>query len=622
MDDGDFDVVVTAWDLDPFGPFDVIDLVRTHSGGMPVVVAMDGVGERDAVALVKAGAVDCVSPLAADRLYAALVEAVGEPPASETPPAAVPDSEGADGRARLLDLYEKVIDTAGVWMSVVDPQGNVLLWNRAAEEITGYSRDEVLGNNNIFRWLYPNADDRRALRRTGRDLLTHMSVLDGETTIRRRTGQMRTITWTARSMRDDNGRPEAVLILCADVTEQTLLQRRHSQNERQPGVARMEAVSRLATDIAHDINELLTEIMADCDLLARDRSGDAALCQRLRHIQGAARRGSPLATRLLCLSGTRERHYRVVDINRLLRDVEPRLRKLAGPDIELEINRSPAPAPVHMDPVQLEEAVHNLALNACEAMPAGGKLAISAENVRVDRSCAADLDIQPGHYVLLAVSDTGMGIYEDMQSLIFEPFFSTKPGRQGLGLSTVYACVSNGGGTVQVSSEAGSGCVFKVYLPRVDAPVQASQRPQPSSETRPDDGQRTILVMEDRNELRELMRVVLEREGFRVLIARDGKQALEVSASCDHPLDVLVADIVVPGIQGTELAERLVASRPDLRVVLTSGYVTPEEVADTLERLGASFLRKPFSAQDLLLKVREALDVSRPHADTDDQEAG
>jgi CheY-like chemotaxis protein len=372
----------------------------------------------------------------------------------------------------------------------------------------------------------------------------------------------------------------------------------------------MEAVGRLAGGIAHDFNNLVTAILGYADLALRRVAAHDPLRRNVEEITRAAERAAALTQQLLAFSRKQVLQPRVLDVRAVLEGAQGLLRRLISEDIELAIRAEPGVGRVRVDPVQLEQVLLNLAINARDAMPQGGRLLLEAQDQDLDDAYAREhLGGQAGRFVMLAVSDTGHGMNRETQARIFEPFFTTKElGKgTGLGLSTVYGIVKQSGGYIWVYSEPGRGSTFKVYLPRVTETAEAAAEPEAPG--LPARGSETVLLVEDEDAVRQLVQELLESVGYEVLTAARPVEALRLAADYAGPLHLLVTDVVMPQMDGPELAQRLRTLRPDVRVLYVSGY-SPGIVADrgVLEH-GGTFLQKPFSAEALETKVRETLDA-------------
>ena len=396
--------------------------------------------------------------------------------------------------------------------------------------------------------------------------------------------------------------PEEVLELIAeDITDRRQLEEQLRQAQK------MDAVGRLAGGVAHDFNNLLMVINGYTEVLLEQLEQGGAMHHKVQSIQQAADRAATLTRQLLAFSRKQLLELKVVDVNTVVADMERLLRPLIGENIELITHLSPDAGHTRADAGQLEQVIMNLVVNAKDAMPEGGKLTVQSADVTVRQNFSEHRFIQPGRYAVLSVTDTGHGMDKETQSRIFEPFFTTKEKGKGtgLGLSTVYGIVKQSNGYVFAKSEVGSGTTFYVYLPRVEdsaeelSPAKAQQNEAGGCET--------VLLVEDEESVRELVRVTLASRGYNVLEAENGECGLRIAEEYKEPIDILITDVVMPGIGGRELAKKLVALRPGISVLFLSGYT--EDAVVTQGALGPAnaFLQKPFTLQSLAKKVREVL---------------
>jgi len=390
--------------------------------------------------------------------------------------------------------------------------------------------------------------------------------------------------------------------LHAAQTEQKQLEDRLRQAHK------MEAIGRLAGGVAHDFNNLLTIIRGNSDLLLDRGSLDAPQQRNIEQIQKASNRAVAMTRQLLAFSRMQVLQPRAVDLNTVISDMSKMLPRLIGEHIEFTFDPGPNLSTVLADPGQIEQVLLNLAVNARDAMPDGGKLRVLTSNVTLNEDGARQRPpMQPGAYVLFAVSDTGHGMDAETKARIFEPFFTTKElGKgTGLGLATVYGIVKQSGGFIWVESENGKGTTFEVYLPAAAKP--ASANPESTEPAALPGGTETILVVEDEPGVRELACAFLKAGGYAVLEASESEEALSVAASCTGPIHLLLADIVMPKLSGTELAKRLQASRGDLGVIFMTGYADISVRNLGSVAIDSILLQKPFSKISLLEKVREVL---------------
>ena len=496
-----------------------------------------------------------------------------------------------------------VIQSSPLAIYTLDPTSTVLTWNRAAEALYGWQAEEAIGRP--LATISQDLEDHVRLR----DRVLRGEALRGvEVTRRRKDGTLLNVSLSVAPLHDAGGRVTGMLAIAADLTEmrQLEVQYRHAQ--------KMEAVGRLAGGIAHDFNNLLTAIIGTTALVLEDLGLESRARLDIQEIDKAAKRAAGLTRQLLIFSRQQVLEPRALDLNALVGNLEKMLHRLIGEDIELVTKPAATLGAVRADPGQLEQAIVNLVVNARDAMPKGGRLTIETADVELDRGyVAAHVPAQPGPYVLLAVSDTGVGMDGATKARLFEPFFTTKePGRgTGLGLATVYGIVKQSGGYVWAYSELGHGTTFKIYLPRVSETPEAPE-PTTGAPTAVR-GSETVLVVEDQEEVRKLTKRVLEGRGYTVLAARDGAEALEIVGQPATQIHLMITDVVMPGMNGRELAELACAKRSDLRVLYVSGYTGEAVLQHRLLEPGVAFLQKPFTPDVLARKTREVLDGKQLH---------
>jgi signal transduction histidine kinase len=373
---------------------------------------------------------------------------------------------------------------------------------------------------------------------------------------------------------------------------------------------KLEAVGRLAGGISHDFNNLLTVILGYTDISKRNLKEGDPLLRNLEEIGKASERAASLTRQLLAFSRKQVMQPKVFDVNTVVNDLKKMLRRMIGEDVELRVSTQTDLGNIKADPVQLEQVIMNLVVNARDAMPRGGKLSIETSNVYLDESYARDhVGVEPGEYVMLAISDTGCGMDEETRQRIFEPFFTTKESGKGtgLGLSMVYGIVKQSGGNIWVYSEEGRGTTFKIYFPRVTAQAEDYKRSNGVIEA--PKGSETILLVEDAALVRTLARQVLETAGYRVLEAASAEAALKLCETINGTrIDLLLTDVVMPGMSGNEMSRILLKKQPSMPVLYMSGYTDEAIVQHGVLEAGINFLQKPFSPGALAVKVREVLD--------------
>jgi signal transduction histidine kinase len=422
-------------------------------------------------------------------------------------------------------------------------------------------------------------------------------------------GSVRWMTTAARALCDDAGRPIRVLGAAMDITDRKRLEEQYLQAQK------LESVGQLAGGIAHDFNNLLTILLGNGDLTRQMLGPAHPASAYLREMLDAAERASGLTRQLLAFSRRQVLDPRVVDLNGLLKESEDFLHRLLGEDIDLVVQTGPAACSVRVDSGSMSQVVLNLAVNARDAMPKGGRLVIATDVLDLDASyAAAHLDVKPGTYVRLTVSDTGTGMTPDVRARVFEPFFTTKEEGKGtgLGLSVVHGIIRGSGGRVEVYSEAGIGTTFKVYLPAVGA-----EHAGPPAVAAPPAGRgaETVLLVEDDVGVRRLAERILTHNGYRVLSAPNGEEAVRMADVRKGELDLLLTDLVMPGMNGRELASVLRSRLPGLRVLFTSGYTSDAILRAGVLESEEAFLTKPYTPALFLAKVREVLDAPAPSVD-------
>ncbi len=510
---------------------------------------------------------------------------------------------------RERDFSSAIVDTVGSLVVVLDRVGRIVRFNRACEQCTGYSAEEVTGKP--FWDLFLTSEEYEGIRDAFLSIMSMSLVPDRpEFPSRRvnywltRSGERRLIEWSNTVITGRDGSVEYVIGTGIDITDQRQLEEQFRQAQK------MEAVGNLAGGVAHDFNNLLTVINGYSQLVLDQLGDDSPLSKEVLEIRNAGERATSLVRQLLAFSRKQMAQPRVLDLNAVVAGVSTMLRRLIGENVELVTNLDPALPPVKADPGQVEQIVMNLAVNAVDAMPLGGKLTVETRTVDLDGAYAArHLGVQPGCYALLAVSDTGHGIDSEVRPHLFEPFFTTKEvGRgTGLGLSTVYGIVKQNDGHVWAYSEPGIGATFKVYLPAAEGPV-APVSPAPAA-AEPESGTETILLVEDEPALRAMTKEVLRRHGYSVLEASNAAEALRLADEQGCRIDLLLTDVVMPGMNGRELASRLAERCTGIKVLFVSGYTDSAVIQHGLLSASAEFLEKPFPPSVLLRRIRQLLDA-------------
>lgn len=476
------------------------------------------------------------------------------------------------------------------------PEGRFIDVNDSFLRVTGYAREEVIGRTSKELNFWARPEDRVTFVEK---LKTQGSVRDLEITFCTKSGEIREAVDSAETI--DVGGQECAIAIFRDVTERKSLEKQLRQTQK------MEAVGQLSGGIAHDFNNLLGVIIGYSEILEQRLPPDDPLLKECLQIKKAGQSAASLTRQLLAFSRQQVLDPKVLDLNGIVLNVQKMLRRLIGEHIELKTNLDPALGCVKADQSQIEQVILNLAVNARDAMPQGGKLLIETAKVELDEDYARRHPPQePGAYVLLSVADTGIGMDAETQARIFEPFFTTKEiGKgTGLGLSTVYGVVRQSGGHIWVYSELGLGTTFKIYLPCAGQPARVQQPPAAPAESLR--GSETILLVEDEEALRGLARSLLEDSGYTVLEAELPEAAIETALQHSGKIHVLLTDLVMPGMTGKDLAAKLAPTRPEMKVVFMSGYTsfTHAGLADS----EIALLTKPFTREKLLRKLRQTLE--------------
>ncbi|HEX4488027.1 MAG TPA: ATP-binding protein [Terriglobales bacterium] len=506
-----------------------------------------------------------------------------------------------DGMRRSERHFRALVNHAPYGIARCDAKGNILQANPAFMAMLGYASIGDLAGRNLIN-LHADAEQWFALA----DFLNSTRPFSGLVAEwKRSTGKSVMVRLSGSARRE--GKAVFHEIFAEDVTETRALEQQFRQSQK------MEAVGRLAGGIAHDFNNLLMVISGYCEILTERAGSDVALKGPAREIANAANRATALTRQLLAFSRQQMLKPKVLDLNVVITENLKMLTRLIGEDIDLVMVPGKELGSVKTDPGQIEQVIMNLAVNARDAMPQGGKLTIETSNVALDENYAhIHSPVKPGEYVMLAVSDTGAGMDAETQAHIFEPFFTTKGTKgTGLGLSTVYGIINQSEGYVWVYSEVGKGTTFKIYLPRVAESGEALPVPV-AAEVAPARGNETVLLVEDEATLRGLVKQYLQNQGYTVLEAGDGAAAIRVSTDYPHPIHLLLTDVIMPGMNGREVASRVSAGRPGIKVLYVSGYTENAIGHNGLLEEGITLLQKPFTLPTLKAKVREMLDQLPP----------
>ncbi|MCK6472198.1 MAG: PAS domain S-box protein [Planctomycetes bacterium] len=502
---------------------------------------------------------------------------------------------------RELHRLQEAVNAAVDGIVITDLEGTIQWVNPAFTKISGYSRQEAIGQST--RMLKSGKHDE-GFYRTLWDTVRSGRVWRGEIHNRRKDGTVYPETMTITPVRDAEGQVTNFIAIKEDISDKEALSAQLRQAQK------MEAVGQLAGGVAHDFNNLLTVISGYSEILLAKLPPDAPDRRFIEPIAQAGKRAAALTRQLLAFSRKTMLEPQIVDLNAQVAGMEKMLARMIGEDVVLSTQLEPALDLVKVDPGQIDQVLMNLAVNARDAMPRGGKLEIQTRKVVLDAKAAARiLGAKPGRYVLLSVTDSGHGMPEEVRQRIFEPFFTTKGMGKGtgLGLSVVHGIVAQSQGLIDVESAPGAGATFKLYFPAEEGEVTTSGAERQAVGRL--EGRERVLLVEDDAGVRDLAETVLRAHGYSVVVAATGEEALAQADSATAPIDILVTDVVMPGISGRQVAEELAPRMPKMKVLYLSGYTDDAVVRHGLQESEVAFLQKPYAPVVLLAKVREVLDA-------------
>jgi PAS domain S-box-containing protein len=590
--DDSWDIVVTDYRLVDFSAIQAIELLRSSGRDLPVIIVSKAIGDESAVMALNAGASDFLVKGRLARLVPAVHRALRDVSQHREHERAVEALRVSE--AQFRSLVERAV--FGIYQSTLE--GRFLRVNAALVAMLGYESPADLAAVPLPSVYADSSVRREIVRRT----IEQGHITGVEAIWLRKNGDEIRVRLNGRLTRQRHDDELLLDVIVEDITEQHRLQEQLRQSTK------MEAIGQLAGGVAHDFNNMLTAILGYAELLTEQIGPDKPIGQDLREIQRAAERAAVLTRQLLAFSRKQVLAVKPLDLSAVARQLEPMLKRLLGEQIRVETRLADQLVPVMADAAQLEHLLINLSVNARDAMMQGGTLTISTTNVFLDAAFARrHPGAAIGSHASLSVTDTGSGMAPEVQARIFEPFFTTKEiGRgTGLGLSAVYGTVKQLGGYIGVDSEIGRGSTFTIYLP--ESPQSARSGASAAAATPV--GEETILLVEDESGVRSFAKIALGRFGYRVLEAASAEEALTLLESHAETIHLLLTDIVLPEMDGRELAERVIKARPNTRILFMSGYASALRAMDGFLTPGVQLIEKPFTAQDLLTKTRQLLDV-------------
>ncbi len=501
------------------------------------------------------------------------------------------------------DKSQKYLDIAGVMLVVLNTDGKVSLINKKGCDILGYNEKEILGKD-WFNNFIPESI-RNKVKTVFKEIINGNiePVEYFENPVLTSSGEERIIAWHNTLVQDKAGKIIGTLSSGEDITEKKNLESQFIQAQK------MESVGRLAGGVAHDFNNILTVITGNAELALMSLSPDDPLYEDMNEIKECSNRAAQLTRQLLMFSRRQIVEPRTIYLNNMLLDMDKMLHRFIGEDIEFLTVPGEDLWPVYIDPGQIEQVLINLVVNARDAMPGLGKLTVETANVKLNKEYThGHVGTEPGDYVMMAVSDTGIGMDEETQSHIFEPFFTTKEVGKGtgLGLATCYGIVKQNKGNIWVYSEPGKGTTITIYLPRAEGEDINLSNKEESVDL--PEGTETVLVVEDETNVRKMIVRTLKNKGYTVLEASNGYEALKIVEKSDAEFNLLLTDVIMPQIGGKELYENLKKITPSTKVLFVSGYTDNAIVNNDFLEAGIQFLQKPFSTSALLRKTRDVLD--------------
>ncbi len=587
-----WDLVIADYSIPNFNSMAALALLKERGHDLPFIIVSGTITEETAVATMKAGAHDYLLKGTLKRLIPAIERELRE---AESRRKRRKSEEALRESEKRL---QAILDNSPAIIFLKDTEGRYLYVNPQFGKLTPLTPEQILGKTDaeIF-----TTEQAAAFRANDLKVLQAGVALEFEE-VTRHQDELHTSVVSRFPLRNTEGKVYALCGIVTDITERKNLEAQLRQSQK------MEAIGQLAGGIAHDFNNMLTVINGYGELMLLSLPIGEPHRVSVEQIREAGERAATLTRHLLAFSRKQVLQPKVLDLNAVVANMDTMLQRVISADIDLLTILSPGLASVKADPGQIEQILMNLVVNARDAMPEGGRLTIETADVVLDSDYARrHVDVSPGRYIMLAVSDAGCGMDKKTQARIFEPFFTTKEEGKGtgLGLSTVYGIVKQSGGNIWVYSEPGRGTTFRIYLPRIEEAAEAVE-PDKAPEPLPT-GSETILLVEDEAGVRNLAKKILETYGYKVLDAAEGEDAFRLSGQHKGLIHLMVTDMVMPEMSGRELADRLKPSRPNMKVLFMSGYTDKAMLHQGELDPGMAFLQKPFTPQTLARKVREVL---------------
>lgn len=592
-----WDLIIADYSMPQFSGLAALQLLRERDLDVPFLVVSGAMGEDVAVEVMKAGAHDYLMKGHLTRLIPAVTRELREAEIRRE------RQRAEQALRRSEERYRDLFENANDMIYTQDLAGYYTSVNKKGEVLTGYSRTESAQLH--MRQLVAPEYLAQSIDNGTRKLRGETTETVYEVELICRDGRRLPVEVSSRLLYED-GKPVGIQGIARDISERKHLEEQLRQSQK------MEAIGRLAGGVAHDFNNLLTAILGYSHMLLDGLPVGHPLRREVHEITKAGERAAQLTSQLLAFSRKQVLQMQVLDLNRVVTGIETMLHRVIGEDVALLTRLETPLGAVKADQGQIEQIIMNLAVNARDAMPRGGQLSLETAHCEIEATTPGrDPELHPGAYVTLIVRDTGTGMPRETLEHIFEPFFTTKEQGTGLGLSTVYGIVKQSGGHITVASTPGQGAAFPIYLPRVEATPAVASLPDANVRT-PQGGSETVLLVEDEDAVRELIMRVLTRHGYQTLKASNAEEALQCCAQYDGPIHLLVTDMIMPGMSGRDLAERLQPVRPEMHILYMSGYTADKALRPhglAVER--TPFLQKPFTPRSFTQKVREVLDMHR-----------